>query len=191
LKKLPVDLMSLTSHKVYGPKGVGALYVRRQPRVQLIAQMQGGDQENKLRSGTLATHQIVGMGEAYQIACENFLEEAQKIKNLRDQFEKNMSVLSGIYFNGDSKSRIANCSNFSVNEIDAQLLLKNIADIAISQGSACNAVDPEPSHVLTAMGLSRDAANRSFRVSMGRFTTASDIEIASKAIIAVVSQLRN
>jgi cysteine desulfurase len=182
LKKLSVDLMSLASHKVYGPKGVGALYVRRQPRVQLISQMHGGDQENKVRSGTLPTHQIVGMGEAYQIARENFIEESARIKNLRDQFEKNLSQLSGIYFSGDRQNRVPNCSNFSVDNIDAQLLLNNLNDIAISQGSACNAVDPEPSHVLIAMGLTRDAANRSFRVSVGRFTTVEEIEIASARI---------
>lgn len=190
LKKLSVDLMSLASHKVYGPKGVGALYVRRQPRVQLIPQMHGGDQENKIRSGTLATHQIVGMGEAYQIAYENFSEESQRIKKLRDQFEKNISRLSGIYFNGDLKNRVANCSNFSVDNIDAELLLKNLNDIAISQGSACNAVDPEPSHVLTAMGLMRDTANRSFRVSVGRFTTVNEVDIASIRMIEEINRLR-
>jgi len=190
LKNLSVDLMSLASHKVYGSKGIGALYVRRQPRVQLIAQMHGGDQENKVRSGTLPTHQIVGMGEAYQIARENFMEESVCIKNLRDQFEKKLSQLSGIHFNGDLNNRVANCSNFSVDNIDAQLLLKNLSDIAISQGSACNAVDPEPSHVLVAMGLSRIAANRSFRVSVGRFTTTSEVEVASAKMIEEINQLR-
>lgn len=191
LKNLPVDLMSLASHKVYGPKGVGALYVRRQPRVQLIAQMQGGDQENKLRSGTLATHQIVSMGEAYQIAHDNLTDESKQITALRDQFEKNMSVLSGIYFNGDKKNRVCGCSNFSIDHIDAPVLLQKINNmIAISQGSACNAVDPEPSHVLTAMGLSRDQANRSFRVSMGRFTTEKEIQKASEFLIDEINRQR-
>ncbi len=183
LKNLPVDLMSLTSHKIYGPKGIGALYVRHQPRVQLIPQMHGGDQENKIRSGTLATHQIVGMGMAYAIARDHLISDAKRIEKLRDQFEKNISQLPGMVINGDLKNRLYNCSNFSVDTIDAQKLLKNLPDIAISQGSACNAVDPEPSSVLIAMGLTRDQANRSFRVSVGRFTTEKEIEIASARII--------
>ncbi len=191
LKNLPVDLMSLASHKVYGPKGVGALYVRRQPRVQLIAQMQGGDQENKLRSGTLATHQIVSMGEAYKIARENLIDESKRIAALRDQFEKNISVLSGVHFNGDKKNRVCGCSNFSIENIDAPTLLEKINNVvAISQGSACNAVDPEPSHVLTAMGLSRDQANRSFRVSFGRFTTEQDVQKATACLINEINRQR-
>lgn len=191
LKNLPIDLMSLASHKIYGPKGVGALYVRRQPRVQLIAQMHGGDQENKLRSGTLPTHQIAGMGESYAIAKNNLIDEAKRIAALRDQFEKNISTLSGIYFNGDKKNRVCSCSNFSIDSVDAQQLLNNIANhIAISQGSACNAVDPEPSHVLTAMGLSRDDANRSFRVSFGRFTTEKDMQKASIFLIDEINRQR-
>ena len=159
--------------------------------MQLIAQMHGGDQENGIRSGTLPTHQIVGMGEAFKIAGDNLIEESARIKKLRDQFEKNISALPGIHFNGDLKNRIYNCSNFSIDQIDAQLLLKNLSDIAISQGSACNAVDPEPSHVLIAMGLTRDRANRSFRVSVGRFTTSSEIEIASARIIEEIKNIKN
>src|SRR3990167_106541 len=191
LKNLPVDLMSLVSHKIYGTKGVGALYVRRQPRVQLIAQMHGGDQENKLRSGTLATHQMVGMGEAYVIAKNNLILESKRIATLRDQFEKNMSALSGIYFNGDRKNRVCGCSNFSIDNIDAPVLLEKINNrMAISQGSACNAVDPEPSHVLVAMGLTRDVANRSFRVSFGRFMTEKDLQNVSTYMIDEINQHR-
>ncbi len=191
LKNLSVDLISLASHKIYGPKGVGALYVRRQPRVQLIAQMHGGDQENKLRSGTLPTHQIIGMGAAYAIAKNNLIDETRRVAALRDQFEKNISTLSGISFNGDKKNRVCGCSNFSIDHIDAQQLLNNLAKhIAISQGSACNAVDPEPSHVLTAMGLSREQANRSFRVSFGRFTTEQDMQEAATCLVDEIKRQR-
>lgn len=195
LKNLPVDLMSFTAHKIYGPKGVGALYVRRNPRVQLIPQMHGGEQENKIRSGTLATHQIVGLGEACVIAKNNLEKDAAHIKKLRDQFEKAILQIKGVTINGDVKNRLYNCSNFSIENIDAKLFLKNLLNIeltpkdemrrfgiALSQGSACNAVDPEPSHVLIAMGLTRDQANRSFRVSVGRFTTADEIETACRRI---------
>jgi cysteine desulfurase len=185
IKKLSVDLMSLASHKIYGPKGVGALYVRRKPRLQLVMQMHGGDQENKLRSGTLATHQIVGMGEACAIAKNNVIVESARIAQLRDLFEKNIAALPGIHFNGDRKNRVCTCSNFQMDGIDPQALLTKLNSIiAISQGSACNAVDPEPSHVLTAMGLSRDEANRSFRVSFGRFTTEVHVQKACDFIAA-------
>ncbi|PIZ03624.1 MAG: IscS subfamily cysteine desulfurase [Gammaproteobacteria bacterium CG_4_10_14_0_8_um_filter_38_16] len=185
LKNLPIDLLSISSHKIYGPKGVGALYVRRKPRVQLIAQLHGGEQENQLRSGTLPTHQIVGLGEACLIAKNNLTQDVARIKKLRDQLEKNIFQIPGANLNGDKKNRVCGCLNFSFDHIDTGLFLKKILkDLAISQGSACNAVDPEPSHVLIAMGLSRDQANRSFRVSVGRFTTEKEIETASKQIIA-------
>lgn len=190
LKKLSVDLMSLTSHKIYGPKGVGALYVRRQPRVQLIVQMHGGEHENGLRSGTLPTHQIVGMGEACAIAEKMMSNEIPRIEKLRDQLWKNLSALPGIYLNGDEKNRVCGCLNIFIDDIDAELLLKNLPDIAISTGSACNAVDPEPSHVLIAMGLSRAQANRSFRFSVGRFTTLNDIDIASARVIEEIKRIR-
>jgi len=232
LKNFPIDLLSFTAHKIYGPKGIGALYVRRYPRVQLIPQMHGGEQENKMRSGTLATHQIVGFGEACDIAKNNVTEEAVRIKKLRDQFEKNILQLDGVTINGDIKNRLYNCSNFSIANIDAQLFLKNLSNIeltpkdemrgaderaigvdtlvnegcerirneadrfsrkfsiAISQGSACNAVDPEPSPVLIAMGLTRDQANRSFRVSVGRFTTDAEIEMVSQQVVSEIKQPR-
>lgn len=187
VKKSPVDLMSLASHKIYGPKGIGALYVRRQPRVRLISQMHGGEQELGLRSGTLATHQIIGMGRACVIAKDYLNEEMGRIAALRDQFEKNIAVIPGLHFNGDKKNRVPGCSNFWIDQIDSKKLLEGISQsLAISQGSACNAVDPEPSHVLSAMGLTRDQANRSFRVSMGRFTTQQDIQVASDHFIRAV-----
>src|SRR3989338_8180024 len=120
--------MSLASHKIYGPKGIGVLFVRRQPRVQLISQIHGGDQENNVRSGTLPTHQIVGMGMAYEIARQNLSDETQRITLLRDQFEKNISVLPGIMINGDKKNRVCGCSNFSVDGVDGQQLLKVLSD---------------------------------------------------------------
>ncbi|OGT43307.1 MAG: IscS subfamily cysteine desulfurase [Gammaproteobacteria bacterium RIFCSPHIGHO2_12_FULL_40_19] len=190
LKNLPVDLMSFTAHKIYGPKGVGALFVRRQPRVQFIKQLHGGDQENGVRSGTLPTHQIVGMGMAADIARQTLAAEAQRIAALRDQFEENMAVLPGILINGDKKNRVCGCSNFSVDAVDGQQFIRSLGDIALSQGSACNAVDPEPSHVLIAMGLSRVRANASFRVSMGRYTTATEIEMASARIIEAIKKAK-
>lgn len=190
LKKMPIDLLSLTAHKIYGPKGIGALYVRRHPKVQLIAQIHGGDQENKLRSGTLPTHQIVGMGMAYEIAEKNAEEEMLRVTTLRNLLWKNLSQLPGIHINGDLNKCIGGCLNISIDDINAELLLKNLSDVAISTGSACNSVDPEPSHVLLAMGLSREAANRSFRISIGRFTTQKDILQASERIVNEVSRLR-
>lgn len=187
LKNFPVDLMSFSSHKAYGPKGVGALFVRRHPRVQLIAQLHGGEQEHKLRSGTLATHQIIGLSEAFLIAHENFDNEIARIKKLRDQFEKNILSTKKIRINGDVNHRVANVSNFLIENIDASAFLKNLSDLAFSQGSACNAVDPEPSHVLIAMGLTRDEANRSFRVSFGRFSTEAEVQIASRRMIEAFS----
>lgn len=187
-KSMPIDLLSLTSHKIYGPKGVGVLVVRRHPRVQLMPQLHGGDQENALRSGTLATHQIVGMGEAFAIAKNNGFDESRRIEKLRDQLWKNISVIARVHLNGDLKNRVCGCLNFFIDNIDPILFLKNLNAIAISQGSACNAVDPEPSHVLMAMGLSRVQANASFRVSVGRFTTEADIETASARIIEEIKR---
>lgn len=185
LKTLPVDLMSFSSHKMYGPKGVGALFVRRHPKVQLIPQLHGGEQENKIRSGTLATHQIVGFGEACVIAKNTMHAESKRIKQLRDQLWKMISGIRTIHLNGDETHRVAGCLNFYIENIDPAVFLKNVlAQIAISQGSACNEVDPEPSHVLMAMGLTRDQANRSFRVSIGRFNTEADIQLAAHCITA-------
>lgn len=174
LKKLPVDLMSLSAHKIYGPKGVGALFMRRQPRVQLV---------NTMRFGTLPTHQIVGMGEAYFIAKNNMIDEINRIEKLRNQLWKNLSIIKGVHLNGDLNHQVCGCLNISIDDVDADTLIKNCPDIAISTGSACNSVDPEPSHVLLAMGLTRQAANNSVRISMGRYTTEEDVAIASQQII--------
>ncbi len=190
LKKLSVDLMSFSAHKIYGPKGIGALYIKSKPRVQLITQIHGGDQENQVRAGTLATHQIVGMGKAFLIAQENRIVESKKIKNLRDLLWSNISVLDGLTLNGDLNNRIDGCLNFSVDGVDGESLLASLYDLALSTGSACNSANPEPSHVLLAMGLSRDAANRSLRISIGRFTTEADIHHASNRLIEQIKKLR-
>ncbi|OGT48108.1 MAG: IscS subfamily cysteine desulfurase [Gammaproteobacteria bacterium RIFCSPHIGHO2_12_FULL_38_11] len=174
LKTLPVDLMSLSAHKIYGPKGVGALFMRRQPRVQLM---------NTMRFGTLPTHQIAGMGEACLIAKNNMSDEINRIEKLRNQLWKNLSAINSVHLNGDLNHQVCGCLNISIDNMDADTLIKNCPDIAISTGSACNSVDPEPSHVLLAMGLSRQAANSSIRISMGRYTTVEDIEVASRQVI--------
>lgn len=190
VKKMQIALLSLSAHKIYGPKGIGALYVRRQPRVQLISQMLGGDADNVLRAGTLPTHQIVGMGKAFAMATTQMAEDNARIATLRDHLWKNLSVLSRIHQNNEIKNRIPHCLNIFIEGIDGQLFIKNLTDVAISMGSACNSVDPEPSHVLVAMGLSRDAANQSFRISVGRFTTEKEIDQASDRIITLVNEMR-
>ena len=190
VKKMSIDLLSMTSHKIYGPKGIGALYVRRQPRVQLMPQMHGGDADNFLRAGTLPTHQIVGMGKAFEIAADTLPDEMVRIALLRDRLWKKLSVLDGVILNGDEKKRIAGCLNIQIKGIDADVFLKALTTVAISTGSACNSVDPEPSHVLLAMGLSRVEANESFRLSIGRFTTEFDIDTASACIVKTVHGLR-
>lgn len=193
LKNLPVDLMSLASHKLYGPKGIGALYVRKNPHVQLVSQLHGGDADNFHRAGTLPTHQIVGMGEAYRIAgavIGNRLSVIgdSEIRQLRDKLWNNISVVPGVTVNGDLVRCISGCLNISIPSINTELFLKNLSDVAISTGSACNAVDPEPSHVLIAMGLSRELANRSFRLSVGRFTTEKEIEMASERLVTEIKR---
>lgn len=175
LKNLPVDLMSLSSHKVYGPKGIGALFVRRSPRVQLIAQLHGGNQENQLRAGTLPTHQIVGMGEAFAIAKNEMQKDVAHIEALRNMFCQKIAALPGVHFNSDLKHCVPHCINIRFDQMDSETLLKQLPELAISTGSACNSVDPEPSHVLMAMGLSRVQANHSVRISLGRFSTVAEI----------------
>lgn len=190
MKTWPVDLLSFTAHKIYGPKGVGALFVRSRPRVQLVSQMHGGDLENHLRAGTLPTHQIVGMGKACELMQTDGMEEAKRIAVLRDQLWRNISVLEGIFLNGDLEKRVCGCLNFSIDGVDGELLVKSLYDLAISTGSACNSANPEPSHVLLAMGLTRDQANRSLRIGIGRFTTKSDIEHASYRLIEQIQKIR-
>lgn len=179
LKTIPVDLLSLSAHKLYGPKGIGALFVRRQPRVQLT---------NVMRSGTLPTHQIVGMGEAYCIAKNTMADDMQRIKKLRDQLWENVSKIKGIAINGDVNHRIGNCLNISFEQMDANTLITRCSEIAISTGSACNSVDPAPSHVLSAMGLSCTQANNAVRISLGKYTTEHDIITATAAIMKTLGE---
>ena len=188
--KMPVDLLSVSAHKMYGPKGVGALYVRRQPKILLEAQIHGGGHERGMRSGTLPTHQIVGFGEAAQIAIESMAEERQRIATLRQQLWQGISQLDGVVLNGDADQRVAGILNVSFADVDGETLLMALKDLAVSTGSACASADLEPSYVLTALGISREMAHSAIRFSIGRYTTAADIEIAIEKVRHAVEMLR-
>jgi cysteine desulfurase len=190
LEQLEVDLMSLSAHKFYGPKGVGALYVRRQPRVQLEAQMHGGGHERGMRSGTLATHQIVGMGEAAQLARECLVEEGSRLQALRQQFWQGIRDLGDIGLNGDPDRRLPGAINISVGFVDGEALLMSLKDLAISTGSACTSATLEPSYVLRAIGLPDELAHSSLRLCFGRFTRAEDVEAAVAHLRHAVEKLR-
>lgn len=189
ISKLPIDLMSLASHKIYGPKGVGALYIRSKPRVQLVPQMHGGGQEMGLRAGTLATHQIVGMGKAYEIAKQEMQANSEKILALKKRLWSGIHDLGGLHLHGALQT-IPNCLNFSVDGVNGESLLVALHDLALSLGSACNSANPEPSHVLIAMGISREEANRSFRISIGKFTTEKEIDLAVTRLQEQINRLR-
>src|SRR5206468_2792991 len=169
LGKLPVDLMSLASHKTYGPKGIGALYVRRKPRVRLEAQMHGGGHERGLRSGTLPVHQIVGMGEAFRIAREEMDSEIVRIRALRDRLAAGLQEMEEVYVNGDMHHRVPHNLNVSFNYVEGESLIMAIKDIAVSSGSACTSASLEPSYVLRALGRSDELAHSSIRFTFGRF----------------------
>lgn len=188
--KMPVDLLSVSAHKMYGPKGVGALYVRRQPKILLEAQIHGGGHERGMRSGTLPTHQIVGFGEAAQIAIESMAEERQRIATLRQQLWQGISQLDGVVLNGDADQRVAGILNVSFADVDGETLLMALKDLAVSTGSACASADLEPSYVLTALGISREMAHSAIRFSLGRYTTAADIEVAIEKVRHAVETLR-
>ncbi len=188
--KMPVDLLSVSAHKMYGPKGIGALYVRRQPKILLEAQIHGGGHERGMRSGTLPTHQIVGFGEAAQIAIESMAEERQCIATLRQQLWQGISQLDGVVLNGDVDQRVAGILNVSFADVDGETLLMALKDLAVSTGSACASADLEPSYVLTALGVSREMAHSAIRFSIGRYTTAADIEIAIEKVRHAVEMLR-
>ncbi len=187
---LKVDLMSFSAHKIYGPKGIGALYVRRKPRVRLEAQMHGGGHERGLRSGTLATHQIVGMGEAFRIAREEMAQENERIRRLRDRLWQGMQDMEEIYLNGDMERRIAGNLNVSFNFIEGESLIMALKDIAVSSGSACTSASLEPSYVLRALGRSDELAHSSIRFTIGRFTTEEEIDYTVKLIREKVAKLR-
>jgi cysteine desulfurase len=190
LEKLPVDLMSFCAHKTYGPKGIGALYVRRKPRVRLEAQMHGGGHERGLRSGTLATHQIVGMGEAFRIAREEMELENARIRRLRDKLLSGLQEIDEVYVNGDLKQRVPHNLNISFNFVEGESLIMAVKDIAVSSGSACTSASLEPSYVLRALGRSDELAHSSIRFSLGRFTTEEDVDYTINLMKSKIGKLR-
>jgi len=191
LTSLPVDLMSFSAHKIYGPKGIGALYVSRKPRVRLEAQIHGGGHERGMRSGTLATHQIVGMGEAFAIAKKEMLEEGKKIKQLRERLLEGFSDMEEVIINGDIEQRVPGNLNISFNYVEGESLMMAISDIAVSSGSACTSASLEPSYVLRALGLSDELAHSSIRFSIGRYTTEKDVDDTIKLVRQKVEKLRD
>ena len=191
LSTLPVDLMSFSAHKIYGPKGMGALYVSRKPRVRLEAQMHGGGHERGMRSGTLATHQIVGMGEAFAIAQDNMADEEIRTRALRDRLYAGFSDMEEVVVNGDFEQRIGSNLNISFNYVEGESLLMAISNIAVSSGSACTSASLEPSYVLRALGLSDELAHSSIRFSVGRYTTEKDVDDAIILVREKVQKLRD
>jgi cysteine desulfurase len=190
LEHMKVDLMSLSGHKMYGPKGIGVLYVRRKPRVRLEAQMHGGGHERGMRSGTLATHQIVGMGEAARIAREEMAEEAIRLKALRQRFWDGIKDIEEVYVNGDMEQRLPGAINVSIAFVEGESLIMSLKDLAISSGSACTSASLEPSYVLRALGLNDELAHSSLRFSFGRFTTEEDVDVAVEQLRNAVEKLR-
>lgn len=185
-----VDLMSLCAHKVYGPKGVGALYVRRKPRVRLEAQIHGGGHERGMRSGTLATHQLVGMGESFRIAGEEMGAENERMRMLRDRLWRGVEDMEEIYLNGDLEQRIPGNLNISFNFVEGESLIMSLKDVAVSSGSACTSASLEPSYVLRALGRNDELAHSSIRFTMGRFTTEEEVDFTIKAVRSAVEKLR-
>lgn len=190
LSQLPVDLLSLSAHKFYGPKGVGVLYVRRHPDVRIEAQMHGGGHERGLRSGTLASHQVVGLGEALMLASQNMNEDSLRIGALRNQLWEGIAKLPGVQLNGHPTQRLPGHLNVACTGLDGDLLITALNQIAISSGSACTSASVEPSHVLTAMGLAREHALSSLRISIGRMTTAEQISMTVSHLTSVLDALR-
>jgi len=190
LAKLKVDLLTVTAHKVYGPKGIGALYVRRKPRVRIEAQIHGGGHERGLRSGTLPTHQIVGMGEAFRIAKLEMGTESERIRSLRDRLLAGFKDMEEVYVNGNLKHRIPGNLNISFNFVEGESLIMAIKDVAVSSGSACTSASLEPSYVLRALGRSDELAHSSIRFTIGRFTTEEEIDYAVKLLRAKIGKLR-
>ena len=190
LNALPVDLMSLASHKTYGPKGIGALYVRRKPRVRLEAQIHGGGHERGMRSGTLPTHQIVGMGEAFRIAREEMGSELERIRMLQQRLLTGIQGIEEVYINGDLLQRVPHNVNASFNYVEGESLIMGVKGIAVSSGSACTSASLEPSYVLRALGRSDELAHSSLRMTIGRFTTVEEIDTAVALLHDRVAKLR-
>ncbi len=190
VEALKVDLLSVSAHKLYGPKGIGALFVRRKPRVRLEAQMHGGGHERGMRSGTLPTHQIVGMGEAFRIAKEEMVSEGERILALRQRLWNGIKDIEAVYINGDLEQRVPGNLNVSFAYVEGESLIMALKDLAVSSGSACTSASLEPSYVLRALGLNDELAHSSIRFSMGRFTTEEEIDYAVKLIRDSIGRLR-
>jgi cysteine desulfurase len=190
LAQLKVDLMSFSAHKTYGPKGVGALFVRRKPRVRLEAQMHGGGHERGLRSGTLPTHQIVGMGEAFRLAREEMATDNERIRMLRDRLWAGLSQTEQVFLNGDPERRVAHNLNASFNFVEGESMIMAMKDVAVSSGSACTSASLEPSYVLRALGRSDELAHSSIRFTVGRFTTPEEIDFTVDLVTRQVTRLR-
>jgi cysteine desulfurase len=191
LQKLKVDLMSFSAHKTYGPKGIGALYVRRKPRVRIEAQMHGGGHERGMRSGTLATHQIVGMGEAFRIAREEMATENERIRMLRDRLLRGLREIEETYVNGDMDKRVPHNLNISFNFVEGESLIMAVKDVAVSSGSACTSASLEPSYVLRALGRNDELAHSSIRFTVGRFTTEQDVDYVINLLKSKIAKLRD
>jgi cysteine desulfurase len=190
LQQLKVDLMSFSAHKTYGPKGIGALYVRRKPRVRLEAQMHGGGHERGMRSGTLATHQIVGMGEAFRIAKEEMSAENERVRKLRDRLMTGLLSMEEVHINGDMAQRVPHNINLSFNFVEGESLIMAIKDVAVSSGSACTSASLEPSYVLRALGRSDELAHSSIRFTVGRFTTIEEVDYVIALLNQKIGKLR-
>ncbi len=188
---MKVDMMSFSAHKIYGPKGIGALYVRRKPRVRIEAQMHGGGHERGMRSGTLATHQIVGMGEAFRVAKEEMAAENERLQMLRNRLWDGLCDMEEVYINGDAEQRVAGNLNVSFNFVEGESLMMSLKGLALSSGSACTSSTLEPSYVLRAIGRSDELAHSSLRISLGRYTSASEIDYAVAEIRKAVEKLRD
>ncbi len=190
VSEMNIDLMSLSAHKMYGPKGIGALYVRRSPEVSIHAQIHGGGHERGMRSGTLPTHQIVGMGEAARIASTELGEDVERIRELRDRFLNSISSVPDITIHGSMESRVVGNLNIGFSGVDGETLLMSLRDLALSTGSACTSVSVEPSYVLRAIGVPAELAHSSLRISFGRFTSEEDVDFAAQKITDTLSKLR-
>lgn len=190
LATLKVDLMSFSAHKTYGPKGVGALFVRRKPRVRIEAQMHGGGHERGMRSGTLPTHQIVGMGEAFRLAKLDMAKDNERIRALRDRLWKGLAEIPEVYLNGDMEQRVPHNLNVSFNFVEGESLIMAIKDVAVSSGSACTSASLEPSYVLRALGRSDELAHSSIRFTVGRFTTEEEIDFTVELVKRKIEKLR-
>jgi len=190
LQQLKVDMMSFSAHKTYGPKGIGALYVRRKPRVRIEAQMHGGGHERGMRSGTLPTHQIVGMGEAFRLAQEEMAQENERIRMLRDRLLNGLMAMEEVHVNGDMEQRVPHNLNLSFNFVEGESLMMAVKDVAVSSGSACTSASLEPSYVLRALGRSDELAHSSIRFSIGRFTTIEEVDYVIELMKNKIGKLR-